>query len=41
MDSVKKRTVGTAYFSTNLDIKEMREEFGNILLGHIDILNLD
>lgn len=33
-----KRTVGVAYFSTNLDIHEMREEFGNDLLGHVGIV---
>ena len=35
---MKKRTVGVAYFSTNLDIHEMKEEFGNDLLCHVDIL---
>lgn len=33
-----KRTVGVAYFSTNLDIHEMREEFGDELLGHVGIV---
>ena len=35
---MRKRTVGTAYFSTNLDIHEMKEEFGNDLLCHVDTL---
>lgn len=35
---MKKRTVGVAYFSTNLDIHEMREEFGDDLLGHVGII---
>lgn len=35
---MKKRTVGIAYFSTNLDIHEMREEFGDDLLGHVGIV---
>lgn len=34
---MKRRAVATAYFSTNLDIHEMKEEFGNDLASHIGV----